>query len=342
MIATCPACAKRYRVPDEAVPPDGRSVRCAACGHGWTAFLDAPPAPETPPALETLSALDTPPAFETSTALDAFDLPAPPHASITVPIPAPAPRDAVWPGATAPSELTVAGHAAIAPRERVVPGPAQSDTVISSTAASPNRVALPAPRSSRRWLLIAASIILLALGGLAVVEFAPTATFDPPRLGLPPVALPVKLPMSDLGSISLPKLNLPAPHIPAITLPVLDLPPPDLTRIPYIGAALDRLVNPPPVPVSPLRLSVTGERSKLSNGRILLAVAGSVTNPTAAPLRVPAIEARLADPAGKVALRWRIAAPVATLEPHATAAFHSTAANYPEAATSLRLRFVTR
>ncbi|MEO5640750.1 MAG: zinc-ribbon domain-containing protein [Sphingomicrobium sp.] len=35
MILTCPACGTSYTVKDGAIPPRGRTVRCAACKHSW-------------------------------------------------------------------------------------------------------------------------------------------------------------------------------------------------------------------------------------------------------------------------------------------------------------------
>jgi predicted Zn finger-like uncharacterized protein len=45
MMIECPACATRYEVPDNAIGPSGRNVRCAKCDHRWQEYgNNAPPA----------------------------------------------------------------------------------------------------------------------------------------------------------------------------------------------------------------------------------------------------------------------------------------------------------
>ena len=61
MILSCPACNTRYLVPDAAVGPSGRQVRCANCKHSWfqePAPLDPARAPEKP--IDALSAVPSP------------------------------------------------------------------------------------------------------------------------------------------------------------------------------------------------------------------------------------------------------------------------------------------
>jgi predicted Zn finger-like uncharacterized protein len=45
MILTCPRCATRYLVGEDEVRPQGRKVKCTACGELWTAW---PPVEEPP------------------------------------------------------------------------------------------------------------------------------------------------------------------------------------------------------------------------------------------------------------------------------------------------------
>ncbi|TRW17572.1 zinc-ribbon domain-containing protein [Glacieibacterium frigidum] len=35
MIVSCPECGARYRLADDAIPVEGRAMRCAACKHRW-------------------------------------------------------------------------------------------------------------------------------------------------------------------------------------------------------------------------------------------------------------------------------------------------------------------
>ncbi|MFN3524043.1 MAG: DUF3426 domain-containing protein [Phenylobacterium sp.] len=52
MILTCPECATSYFVDESKIPPEGRLVKCAACGARWTAHPEPEPQAEPEPAFE--------------------------------------------------------------------------------------------------------------------------------------------------------------------------------------------------------------------------------------------------------------------------------------------------
>jgi predicted Zn finger-like uncharacterized protein len=314
MILTCPACSRHYNADASKFPPEGRSVRCANCGHVW--HQDPPPPDPVldpdpgifadPPPVETAAAPEQPFDSPQPPPDDDFALPAQPGAAFgSEPEPEPAAETTFAVETEPPEEFPAEPLPESEPETEpaageAVEGAPEDDGLddytrrrrarAAETTEAPDAAPAAAPRAGAAlsrgivlgWVLLVA--IILGIGWVALAYRQEVMASWPQSASL----------YSALGMKS---------------------------------------------KTSGLAFGDYSFHLESEQGQPVLSVTGMLRNTSAEELPVPPIRASLQDEAGREIYHWNFSTDVLTLKPGQSTRFVTRLSNPPPAARELGLRF---
>ncbi len=300
MILKCPNCGARFRVPADALGPEGRQVRCSRCRHQWGATVgDLAPEPAMAAAAARSGAAPrrapAPAKKKPAPKLKPAPAPPPPPPAAAVepepPSPPPPPPPPEPEPEPVPSPTTEAAEDARLHAEAEEP-PAVSafDEMLARAVAPPPRPAKPArpPVLKRLAAVVGWVLLVVVVGGLAAAAWE-----------------------RDVVMNAFPK-----------TKPVYA----------FLGFEL-------PPPGEGLRLTNVNSTRTTTDGVPVLVIEGKVTNTSDGPRDVPPMRGSLRDTKDQELQAWTFKADTAKLAAGETASFKTEVQKPSPQATGLSISF---